>query len=89
MRCCKRVLLAGAALGIFSGHAATAAEWPEKPVRIVVPYAAGGNTDLIARQTAQILAEAFGKSFIAENRLGANGVTLSQPNPEPLKPCRK
>jgi tripartite-type tricarboxylate transporter receptor subunit TctC len=55
-----------------------AAQWPEKPVRIIVPYAAGGNTDLIARQTAQILTEEFGKTFVADNRPGANGVIAAE-----------
>ena len=47
--------------------------WPQKPVRIIVPYAAGGNSDGMARITAQRLTEAFGQSFVIENRLGANG----------------
>jgi tripartite-type tricarboxylate transporter receptor subunit TctC len=68
-------ILAGLALAV---PVASAAAWPEKPVRIVVPYAAGGNTDLIARQTAQMLAEAFGKSFVADNRPGANGVIAAE-----------
>ncbi len=55
-----------------------AAEWPARPVRIIVPYAAGGNTDLIARQTALTLGEAFGKTFVADNRPGANGVIAAE-----------
>ena len=52
---------------------AQAQTWPQKPVRIIVPYAAGGNSDGMARITAQRLTEAFGQSFVIENRLGANG----------------
>ena len=48
-------------------------EWPQKPVRIVVPYAAGGNTDIIARITAQHMTTAFGQPFIIENKVGAAG----------------
>ena len=47
--------------------------WPQKPVVVVVPFAAGGNTDGIARMTAQRLGEAFGQQFVVENRGGAGG----------------
>src|SRR5262245_63105431 len=52
--------------------------WPQRPVRIIVPYAAGGNSDGMARIVAQRLSEAFGQQFIVENRLGANGVIASE-----------
>jgi tripartite-type tricarboxylate transporter receptor subunit TctC len=51
--------------------------WPSRPVKIVAPYAAGGNSDLMARIAAQRLSEAFGQSFIVENRVGANGALAS------------
>src|SRR5205823_14934143 len=44
--------------------------WPQRPVRIIVPYAAGGNSDGMARMVAQRLGDAFGQTFIVENRLG-------------------
>ena len=47
--------------------------WPLRTVRIVVPYAAGGNSDVMARVVAQRLTEHFGQTFIVENRVGANG----------------
>ncbi len=47
--------------------------WPDKPVRIVVPYAPGGTTDFAARQIAQKLTEQTGKSFFVENKTGASG----------------
>jgi tripartite-type tricarboxylate transporter receptor subunit TctC len=46
--------------------------WPQRPVRIIVPYAAGGNSDGMARMVAQRLGDAFGQTFVVENRLGAN-----------------
>jgi tripartite-type tricarboxylate transporter receptor subunit TctC len=47
--------------------------WPIKPVRIIVPWAAGGATDTVARQLAAKLQEQFGQAFIVENKIGANG----------------
>ena len=47
--------------------------WPTKPVKIIVPFAAGGTTDILARAVAPELSRAFGQSFIVENRGGAGG----------------
>jgi tripartite-type tricarboxylate transporter receptor subunit TctC len=52
---------------------AQAQPWPQHPVRLIAPYAAGGNSDGIARLVAQRLGDAFGQAFVIENRLGANG----------------
>jgi len=67
-------VLALALLGV-SAHAQG---WPQRPVRLIAPYAAGGNSDGIARMTAQRLSDAFGQSFIVENRLGANGAIAAE-----------
>jgi tripartite-type tricarboxylate transporter receptor subunit TctC len=50
-----------------------AGEWPERPVKIVVPYAAGGPVDLVARLLGDKLAARFGQSFVIDNKPGANG----------------
>jgi tripartite-type tricarboxylate transporter receptor subunit TctC len=48
-------------------------DWPQRPIRIINPYAAGGNSDVVARLTAQRLSEALGQQFVVENRVGGNG----------------
>jgi len=52
---------------------ASAQDYPAKPVRIVVPYSAGGNADILGRTLAQKLGDALKQPFVVENRAGANG----------------
>jgi tripartite-type tricarboxylate transporter receptor subunit TctC len=52
---------------------ATMAAWPEKPLRIIVPYVPGGNIDITARTLAPGLGEALGQTIVVENRGGAGG----------------
>ena len=59
-------------LALLAGSAA-AQDYPAKPVRIIVPYVAGGNADIWARTLAQKLTESFKQSFVVENKPGANG----------------
>ena len=72
---------------------AQAQSWPQKPVKIVVPYAPGGNTDVIARMIAQRLGDTLGQQFVVENRGGAGGaiaadlVAKSQPDGYTLCVC--
>lgn len=63
-------LTAGLALA-FSAPAAAA--WPDRPVKVIVPYAAGGPVDLVSRIIAEKLSAKFGQNFVIDNKPGANG----------------
>jgi tripartite-type tricarboxylate transporter receptor subunit TctC len=66
-------------ISLLLGPAATfAQDWPQRPVRLIVPYAAGGGTDTIARVLAQKLGDAFGQRFVVENKTGASGMIGAQ-----------
>ena len=67
------LLLCAAWLGVSSG-AGAASDYPNRPVKILVGFAAGGATDLIARIVAQRLSERLNQQFVVENRPGAGGV---------------
>jgi tripartite-type tricarboxylate transporter receptor subunit TctC len=69
----RRQFVLVAALVAFTGSAG-ADGWPERPVRIIFPYAAGSTGDATARLIARRLSDRFGQPFIVENRVGANGV---------------
>ncbi|MET0709106.1 MAG: tripartite tricarboxylate transporter substrate binding protein [Tardiphaga sp.] len=60
------------ALLIACTASAEAQNWPNRPIRMVVPYTPGGYTDLMARLVAQKLSEALGQPFVIENKPGAN-----------------
>lgn len=62
----------------FALPAAQAAEYPDRPIRIIVPFTPGGSTDILARMIGQKLTEAWGQQVIADNRPGANGVVAAE-----------
>ncbi len=64
--------------GLLASPAWAQAGWPARPIRIVVPFAAGGNTDAIARLTAEMLTEALPGQVIVENRAGAGGLIAGE-----------
>ncbi len=66
----RRVALAGF---VLLAQAAQAQEWPQKPVRFIVPYPPGGGTDVIARIIQEPLSRALGQQVVIENRGGAGG----------------
>jgi len=70
-----RSLLLGlvAAVAVLAPPSAAAGDYPEKPIRFIVPYAAGGTTDLLSRAIAQKLSEALGQGVMPDNRPGAGG----------------
>src|SRR5215475_2722621 len=69
----RRQFLAFAALVSFAGSVG-AGQWPEKPIKVIYPYAAGSAGDATARLIARRLSDALGQPVIVENRVGANGV---------------
>ena len=66
--------LAALAITVALSTSAFAQGWPNKPIRMVVPYTPGGYTDLMARTVGQKISEALGQPIIFENRPGANAI---------------
>jgi tripartite-type tricarboxylate transporter receptor subunit TctC len=60
--------------GLEAAQAQTFQDWPNRPVRLIVPFAAGGSTDVAARLIGDYLSRTAGQPFYVENRTGANGV---------------
>src|SRR5258708_15273997 len=70
----RRSILAGlAGLATLEARAAFAESYPEKPVSLIVPWAPGGSTDILARIVGQHLYQSMGQPIVIENRTGAAG----------------
>lgn len=78
--------IAAAGAMVATGARGEDSQWPDRPVRIIVPYPAGGSTDVLTRILAERLKDIFSQSFVVENRGGAGGnigiaaVTSSPPD---------
>ena len=66
-------VLAGCAGLLLAGAGSAQSPYPDRPVKIIVPFAAAGPTDVVARLIAQKLSEKFGQQFYIENMAGAGG----------------
>lgn len=84
----RRQMCAGlaATLALPAFNHALAADWPTRPVTVIVPYSPGGNTDMMARLAGQYMAEKLGQSFVIENRPGGGGsvgaIAVSRAQPD-------
>lgn len=68
---CLRLCLAAAAM--LAGVPASAQSWPDKPIRLIVPYSAGGPTDVVARLVARKVGADLGQTVVVDNKAGAGG----------------
>jgi tripartite-type tricarboxylate transporter receptor subunit TctC len=66
--------IAAVTIAMAAGPAAHAQTWPVKPVRVIVPFAPGGGTDIQARLLAKAFHDSMGQTFVIENRAGASGI---------------
>jgi tripartite-type tricarboxylate transporter receptor subunit TctC len=74
----RRILLAGAAGAMLARPGLAQGAWPNRTIRVIVPYTPGAATDAMARLSAQKLQEKLGVTVVVENRPGANGAIGSQ-----------
>src|ERR1700750_2513373 len=74
MRRFSAILLAVVGLALAVAPAMAQAPYPNKTVRVLIPYAPGGLTDVIARQYAEQLRKSLGQNFLSENKHGASGI---------------
>ena len=78
MKPLRRSLLLGAFAGLVLADLAQAQAYPSKPVRIVVPYAAGGPADVMVRAISQSMGDSWGQPFIVDNKPGANEIIAAE-----------
>jgi tripartite-type tricarboxylate transporter receptor subunit TctC len=71
-------LLAAIGTLVLSSSSAPAADWPSKPLRLIVPFAAGGAADIVGRLVADALGSTLGQQIVVENRAGGGGLVGAQ-----------
>jgi putative tricarboxylic transport membrane protein len=71
----RRVLLLAAALAVVGSGAVAQTRWPERPITMIVPFAAGGPTDVVARIVGDHMSRTLGQQIVVENVTGAGGTT--------------
>lgn len=69
----KKLLLITGSLALLASPLANAQNWPTKPIKLIIPFAAGGTTDILGRLLAQQLTKDLGQNVIVENKPGAGG----------------
>ena len=74
MRLLGRIVVSTLAVALSVGAALALAAYPTRPVRVLVPYAPGGLTDVVARHYAERLRQSLGQNFLVENKPGASGI---------------
>lgn len=74
----RRAAIGAAFIASASSRARAQAEWPNRQVRLIVPFPPGGGTDLLARILAQHLQSRFGQPFVVENRSGGGGLVATE-----------
>jgi tripartite-type tricarboxylate transporter receptor subunit TctC len=69
----RAALTRAACLCVFVAHAASAQTWPQRPIKVVVPFPAGGQLDVVVRSVTERLAPVLGQPIVVETRTGADG----------------
>jgi tripartite-type tricarboxylate transporter receptor subunit TctC len=69
-----RIFIASIAWALAIASASQAQEWPSRPIRFIVPFPAGGSTDVAARVIGEYLSRTLGQQIVIENKSGASGV---------------
>jgi tripartite-type tricarboxylate transporter receptor subunit TctC len=74
----RSIRLAGAIAAVLAAGAVHAQSFPSKPIRVILPFAAGGPTDLLGRVVGQKMTESWGQPVVVESRTGANGIVAAE-----------
>jgi tripartite-type tricarboxylate transporter receptor subunit TctC len=77
-RAMRKLLFWATIVAVFASAPAMAQPYPSRPITLIVPYAAGGSVDVVARVVADKLGEKLGQNVVIENVAGAGGVTGTQ-----------